>query len=174
MSGFLETILLRLSRLFGRKAELTLRVLADPIAECDAVKPVVIEAVRPVLASEPVADAVVLAVAVVDVVVPVRQSPQFKFAMRLRYVAKVHRWKNGKKPKPVGKARANLKPKPIVAGKVVKKRGPSLFPVKMKPVTAKKPTLRIYIEKTPKKTAEILPFPIRKPLQSAPRLRRAA
>lgn len=180
MTGFLENVILRLSRLLGlqvSKADVTVTVPAELVAACDAADPVAIEvAALPVAVAEPVAGAVPVAVeAIADLVaVPVRRPVQFKLAMRLRYVAKVQRWKNGKKPKPVGKARANLKPKPVVIGKVAKKRGPSLFPVKMKPVTAKKPTTRIYIEKKPKRTAEIVKFPVRKPLPSAPRLKRAA
>jgi hypothetical protein len=162
VSGFLERIILRLSQLLGLKgqrSDVTQIMLADPIAVSE-----------PVFVIEPEAKVVIR---------PVNRSRQFKLAMRLRYVAKVQRWKNGKKPKPTGKARANLKPKPVaaglgVAGKAVKKRGPSLFPVKVMPATAKRPTTRIYIAKKPKKTAEIVAFPVRKPLPYAPRLRRAA
>lgn len=161
MSEFLERVMLRLSQILGltgRKSDVTQVVLADLIVVSD---PVVIEPEASVI------------------IKPVDRSRQFKLAMRLRYVAKVQRWKNGKKPKPIGKARANLKPKPVVAGlvssgKAAKKRGPSLFPVKVKPITAKRPTTRIYIAKKPKKSAEIVAFPVRKPLPYAPRSRRAA
>ena len=169
MSGLIGNFAVRLLRLFGLsgpKAVVAPVMLAEQVVACEVVVPMIVEeVVLPVLAAEPVVEAAVEVV---------RRSPQFKLAMRLRYVAKVQRWKNGRKPKPVGKARANLKPKPVVVGKVAKKRGPSLFPTKMKPVTAKKPTTRIYIEKKPKKTAEIVKFPIRKPLACAPRLKRAA
>ena len=170
VSGFfLNNVILRLSRLFGfsgRNADVTPVLLADPMAVCEVPVPAAArDVILPIAIAKAVTDAVV---------VPVRRSPQFKLAMRLAYVAKIQRWKNGKKPKPIGKARANLKPKPVVAGKVGKTRGPSLFPAKMKPVTARKPTTRIYIEKKPQKTAEILKFPLRKPLPGAPRLKRAA
>lgn len=169
MSRLIENFAVRLLRLFGfsgSKAAVAPVLLAEQVVACEEVLPAIIEVgVLPVFAAEPVVEAVVEAV---------RRAPQFMFALRLRYVGKVQRWKNGKKPKPVGKARANLKPKPVVVGKVAKKRGPSLFPAKMKPVTAKKPTTRIYIEKKPKKTAEIVKFPVRKPMLGAPRLKRAA
>ena len=170
MSGFfLKNVILRLSRLFGfsgHKADVMPVLLADPMAVCEVSVPAAAcDVILPLAFAKAVAGAVV---------VPVRRSPQFKLAMRLAYVAKVQRWKNGKKPKPVGKARANLKPKPVVVGNVAKRRGPSLFPTKMRPVAAKKPTTRIYIEKKPQKTAEILKFPLRKPLPGAPRLKRAA
>jgi hypothetical protein len=159
VSGFLERVVLRLSQLLGLtrpKSDESLIVLVEPAAVSD---PVLVEAVV--------------------VIKPVNRARQFKLAMRLRAVAKVQRWKNDKKPKPTGKARANLKPKPVAAGpgvrgKVAKKHGPSLFPVKVKPVTAKKPATRIYIEQKPKRTAEIVAFPVRKPLPYAPRLKRAA
>ncbi len=157
MSGFFENVVLRLSRLFGFCGQ---RAQVLPV-----------EGVDLIVASQP--DLVVASV-VAAATRPITSSRQFKLAKRLAYVAKVQRWKNGKKPKPVGKARANLKPKPVVAGGVAKKRGPSLFPTKMTPVTARKATTRIYIEKKPKKSAEIVTFPIRKPLPGAPRLKRAA
>ena len=138
-----------------------------PISNCALAASAAVDAAMIKVIVEPVAE---------ELVTYVRGPQQFKLATRLRYVAKVQRWKNGKKPKPAGKARANLKPKPkpVVVGKVAKKRGPSLFPVKMKPVAPKKPTTRIYIEQKPKRTAEIVFFPVRKPKLGAPRLRRAA
>jgi len=100
----------------------------------------------------------------------------FRFAMRMRPVAKLPVRKKGRaaKAKPVGKARVNLKPKPVVVAKTVKKRGPDLFATKVKRPVAKRPTTKIFIETRPKRTAEILAFPVRKPLSFAPRLKRAA
>lgn len=104
----------------------------------------------------------------------VNSARKFKLAMRLRFVAKIQACKKGRALKPVGKARANLKPKPVVAARPVKKRGPEPFASKVKRPVAKRPVVKIYIEKRSRPTAQILAFPVRKPLPGALRLRRAA
>lgn len=110
-----------------------------------------------------------------NVAVPA-STKTFRLAMRLRPVVKIPVRKKGRaaKAKPVGKARMNLKPKPVIVAKPVKKRGPDLFATKVKRPVAKRPTTKIFIETRPKRTAEILAFPVRKPLSFAPRLKRAA
>ena len=104
----------------------------------------------------------------------VRRSKRLSIGARLAGAAKLKRKGSGHKAKPVGKARANLKPKPVVAKTKVSKRSPSLFPTKVKVPTARKATTKIFIETRAKKSAEIVGFPVRKPLLATPRLKRAA
>ena len=99
-----------------------------------------------------------------------RRSRSFLFAARLRSVAKLNTHRNARKHLVVGKGRLNLKAQPKVA---TAKRTPALFPAKVKPATAKRPTTRIIIAKR-RPTAEIIKLPVRMPMPAAPRLKRAA
>lgn len=146
----------------------------EGIADAEAVEAAV-RAIRAAMGCElDAAVPVTKADAVSEVLDASTTTKKFRFAMRLRLVAKVHARKKGRANKPIGKARANLKPKPVVAAKPVKKRRPDLFAEKVKRPVSKRPATKIFIEKRPKRTAEIVAFPVRKPHSLAPRLKRAA
>ena len=98
---------------------------------------------------------------------------RFRLATRLRAVAKLKSRKKGAKVLPVGKARANLKPKPVVIGRAPK-RTPDLFATKVKRPAPKKAATKIQIVQRPKKTAEIVMFPARKTPSFAPRVKQRA
>lgn len=123
-----------------------------------------------------------LAKAPVSGLSPKRSARSAVLAARLAGVSR----RNGRtvppRKKPIGKARANLKPKPVMPtqhvagakGSKVGKRSPDLFATKVAARVAKKPTTRIYIEKRVKPSAQIIAFPVRKPRLAAPRLKRVA
>ena len=102
-----------------------------------------------------------------------RRSRSFLLAARLRSVAKLNTLKNRRKHIGVGKGRLNLRAQPKLATAKATKRTPALFPAKVKPATAKRPTTRIIIAKR-RPTAEIIKLPVRMPMPAAPRLKRAA
>lgn len=103
-----------------------------------------------------------------------RRFKALPLAARLLTVAKVKNRKSRRKTKLVGKAASNLRPKRVVASVKSAKRAPALFPTKLKPKVARKPTLRVHVAPAIKKTAEIVKFPVRKPSTVAHRHKRAA